>query len=147
MSTTVSFTPSMISAALKDLTITFQRINDEDVFRFGMSDEKSKSEMVFGLTCQGSNKEVVVMYAFREKQNITREHWSTAMVAVNTWNQEKLSPKVYFKRDDDGETQVKMESSYDFEKGVTQEQLSFWITRFIATSCSFNRWLQDEHGL
>ena len=55
----------------------------------------------------------------------------------NTWNREKLWPKTYAARDDEGVVRVFTEHNVDYEHGVSDEQLNQHIVCAVNTSMAF----------
>jgi len=60
-----------------------------------------------------------------------------ALEICNTWNTEKLWPKTYVMRDDEGVVRLYTEHNVDYEHGLTDEQLTLHLVCAINTSMMF----------
>lgn len=60
-----------------------------------------------------------------------------ALELANEWNAEKLWPKTYIGRDDEGAVRVNTEHNVDYEPGLTDEQLAQHLLCTVNTSMAF----------
>lgn len=63
--------------------------------------------------------------------------YAKALEVANDWNREKLWPKTYVARDDEGLVRINTEHNVDYEHGLTDEQLSQHLLCVINTSMAF----------
>lgn len=63
--------------------------------------------------------------------------YARALELCNTWNAEKLWPKTYVGRDEEGAVRVNTEHNVDYEAGLTDAQLSQHLVCTINTSMAF----------
>ncbi|GAA1624232.1 YbjN domain-containing protein [Leucobacter chromiireducens] len=66
-----------------------------------------------------------------------------AVEFCNTWNAEKLWPKTYARRDDEGMVRIHTEHNVDYEQGITDGQLSQQLICAINTGMSFYEQLNE----
>jgi hypothetical protein len=69
----------------------------------------------------------------RCKLTIGAEQRSTAMLAINDWNRERIWPKAYLRKEDDG-LALYGEMSVDLEYGVNDDQLARLLDCGLATA-------------
>lgn len=65
---------------------------------------------------------------------LTQEHELEALRLANEINTDKLFPKVYTQVTDDGQVVVRGELNIDYEKGVTDEQLTLHLRAAIGST-------------
>jgi hypothetical protein len=63
---------------------------------------------------------------------------------LDDWNRTKLFPKAYTVLPDDGAVGICAEQCYDFEAGVTREQLKYTVGVWIDTLLRFAQWVEDQ---
>jgi len=68
---------------------------------------------------------------------LTAFEYAKAVETANQWNLDKLWPKVYARRTDDGDVRLHCEHVVDYEFGLTDEQLAQHLVTIIATGCEF----------
>ena len=64
---------------------------------------------------------------------------------ANTWNAEKLWPKVYVRINDDGALAVHSEHTVDYEHGATPKQLDQHLSCAVSTSLGFFTSLDEAY--
>ncbi len=65
-------------------------------------------------------------------------------LALDDWNRTKLFPKAYTVLPDDGWVGICAEQAYDFEAGVTREQLKYAVGIWIDTLLRFADWIDEQ---
>ena len=68
----------------------------------------------------------------------------TVALMLDDWNRTKLFPKAYTVLPDDGMVGICAEQCYDFEAGVTREQLKYTVGVWIDTLLRFAQWVEDQ---
>jgi len=63
---------------------------------------------------------------------------------LDDWNRTKLFPKAYTVLPDDGMVGICAEQCYDFEAGVTRNQLKYTVGVWIDTLLRFAEWVDDQ---
>lgn len=66
------------------------------------------------------------------------------IVLLDDWNRTKLFPKAYTVLPDDGMVGVCAEHVFDFETGVTRDQLAFTIGSWLHTLLRFADWIDEQ---
>ena len=69
---------------------------------------------------------------------------ATLALVLDEWNRTRLSPKAYTVLPDDGRVGVCAEQCYDFELGVTPEQLSYTVGHWTDSLLRFAEWLDEQ---
>lgn len=90
----------------------------------------------------GENDELLCVRGFW-RGALSDEEYLTALELVNTWNREKLWPKTYVARDNEGRVRLNTELNVDYEHGITDEQLSQHLLCAVNTSMSFFETLNE----
>jgi hypothetical protein len=68
----------------------------------------------------------------------------TVALMLDDWNRTRLFPKAYTVLPDDGMVGICAEQCYDFEAGVTREQLKYTVGVWIDTLLRFAQWVEDQ---
>jgi hypothetical protein len=68
----------------------------------------------------------------------------TIALVLDDWNRTKLFPKAYTVLPDDGAVGICAEQVYDFEAGVTREQLKYTIGVWVDTLLRFAEWVEEQ---
>jgi Putative bacterial sensory transduction regulator len=63
---------------------------------------------------------------------------------LDDWNRTKLFPKAYTVLPDDGMVGICAEQCFDFEAGVTRDQLKYTIGGWIDTLLRFAQWVEEQ---
>jgi Putative bacterial sensory transduction regulator len=63
---------------------------------------------------------------------------------LDDWNRTRLFPKAYTVLPDDGMVGICAEQCYDFEAGVTREQLKYTVGVWVDTLLRFAQWVEDQ---
>lgn len=69
--------------------------------------------------------------------------YSRALELCNLWNADRLWPKTFVGRDDDGSLRLNAEHTVDYDPGVTDEQLAQHLRCAVGTSMAFFSTLND----
>ena len=70
--------------------------------------------------------------------------YEKAAEIANQWNLDKLWPKVYARRNDDGDVRLHGEHIVDYEHGLTDEQLLQHLVTVISAGCEFFEHLNEQ---
>lgn len=92
----------------------------------------------------GKNEEVLNIRA-NWRGRLADQDRPALLEICNDWNRDKIWPKTYVGRDDDGFVRVSAEVSVDHEHGLTDEQLSQQILCAISTSTEFFQTLDQAY--
>lgn len=68
----------------------------------------------------------------------------TLTLLLDEWNRTRLFPKAFTVLPDDGMVGICAEHSYDFETGVTREQLKYTVGVWLDTLLRFGNWVDDQ---
>jgi hypothetical protein len=68
----------------------------------------------------------------------------TVAMMLDDWNRTRLFPKAYTVLPDDGMVGICAEQCYDFEAGVTREQLKYTVGVWVDTLLRFAQWVEDQ---
>jgi Putative bacterial sensory transduction regulator len=68
----------------------------------------------------------------------------TVALMLDDWNRTKLFPKAYTVLPDDGAVGICAEQVFDFEAGVTREQLKYTVGIWIDTLLRFAEWVDEQ---
>ncbi len=63
---------------------------------------------------------------------------------LDDWNRTRLFPKAYTVLPDDGMVGICAEQCYDFEAGVTRDQLKYTVGVWVDTLLRFAQWVEDQ---
>jgi hypothetical protein len=63
---------------------------------------------------------------------------------LDDWNRTRLFPKAYTVLPDDGMVGICAEQCYDFESGVTRDQLKYTVGVWVDTLLRFAQWVEDQ---
>ena len=66
------------------------------------------------------------------------------MAVLDDWNRTKLFPKAYTVLPDDGMVGVCAEQAFDFDGGVTRDQLKYTVAAWIQTLLRFADWIDEQ---
>ncbi len=121
-------TMQRVKEAFESESWTYRVDSDGDV-------ASSWQQGYYFVTLQGKQQEILHVRG-QWRGELTAEQYAQAVEVCNTWNTEKLWPKTYARRTDDG-VRLNVELNVDFEEGVTDEQLSRQLNCVFATSESF----------
>lgn len=84
----------------------------------------------------GESDELLCVRGFWRGE-LTENDYANALEITNQWNREKLWPKTYVARDDEGKVRINSEHNVDYEHGLSDEQLTQHLLCVINTSMSF----------
>ncbi|WP_427871062.1 YbjN domain-containing protein [Leucobacter luti] len=90
----------------------------------------------------GNSDEMLCVRGFW-RGRLEEADYARALEACNAWNSEKIWPKVYVARDDEGYGRVNAELNVDYEHGLTDEQLTQHLICAINTSMGFFEHLNE----
>jgi hypothetical protein len=91
----------------------------------------------------GPKREVLQARMYLNRRFPVEARAGVAMV-LDDWNRTKLFPKAYTVLPDDGLVGICGEQSFDFEAGVTKEQLKYTVGVWIDTLLRFAEWVQQQ---
>jgi hypothetical protein len=66
------------------------------------------------------------------------------VMMLDDWNRTKLSPKAYTLLPDDGLVGIGAEQCFDFELGMTREQLAYTVASWIDSLLRFAEWVDEQ---
>ena len=91
----------------------------------------------------GEKKEVVQARLYLNRR-FSVDLRPTVALLLDDWNRTKLFPKAYTVLPDDGAVGICAEHVFDFEAGVTREQLKYTIGVWIDTLLRFAEWVDEQ---
>jgi hypothetical protein len=91
----------------------------------------------------GEKKEVVQARLYLNRR-FSVDLRPTVALMLDDWNRTKLFPKAYTVLPDDGAVGICAEQVFDFEAGVTREQLKYTIGVWIDTLLRFAEWVDEQ---
>jgi len=91
----------------------------------------------------GDSREVLQARLYLNRRFSVDLRPSVALM-LDDWNRTKLFPKAYTVLPDDGMVGICAEQCYDFEAGVTREQLKYTVGVWIDTLLRFAQWVEDQ---
>ena len=91
----------------------------------------------------GDRKEVLQARLYL-KRRFTVDLRPSIALLVDDWNRTKLFPKAYTVLPDDGVVGICAEQAYDFETGVTRQQLKYTVGVWIDTLLRFAEWVDEQ---
>jgi len=91
----------------------------------------------------GERKEVVQARLYLNRR-FSVDLRPTVALMLDDWNRTKLFPKAYTVLPDDGVVGICAEHVYDFESGVTRDQLKYTIGVWIDTLLRFAEWVDEQ---
>ncbi|EME15404.1 type III secretion system chaperone family protein [Rhodococcus triatomae] len=89
----------------------------------------------------GSGELLCVRGFWRGK--LDESEYVRALELCNAWNSEKLWPKTYLERDDEGSIRVNAELNVDYEHGLSDEQLRQHLVCAVNTGMTFFEHLNE----
>lgn len=84
----------------------------------------------------GEQEELLCVRGFW-RGRLDESDYVKALELCNTWNADRIWPKVYIGRDDEGRGRINAELNVDYEPGLTDEQLSQHLRCAVNTGMSF----------
>ena len=91
----------------------------------------------------GERKEVIQARLYLNRR-FSVDLRPTVALMLDDWNRTKLFPKAYTVLPDDGVVGICAEHVFDFEAGVTREQLKYTIGVWIDTLLRFAEWVDEQ---
>ncbi len=91
----------------------------------------------------GERREVLQARLYLNRRFDVELRPSVALMLAD-WNRTRLFPKAYTVLPDDGMVGICAEQCYDFEAGVTREQLKYTVGVWIDTLLRFAQWVEDQ---
>lgn len=70
-------------------------------------------------------------------------HYLRALELCNEWNSERIWPKTYLGRDDEGMVRINTELNVDYEHGLTDDQLLQHLVCAVNTSMGFFEYVNE----
>jgi len=147
MSTVEKFSRLMIEKHLKSHDLKYLTDPDGDFFVHYAYDSEIDCEMTVYLGAEGKNNEIYCIRVSTDRR-FGRDQWGPCLIACNTWNEKRRWPKAYlYRREDDEEAQIMLETQIDLEKGVHQELLDDITMSTVFAGYQFWKWLREEQML
>ncbi|HSY15182.1 MAG TPA: YbjN domain-containing protein [Jatrophihabitantaceae bacterium] len=128
-------------------TPALQQILDEYGLRHGIDDDGDlavrweKCSVFFFY--YGERREVLQARLYLNRRFTVEMRPSIALL-LDDWNRTKLFPKAYTVLPDDGAVGICAEQVFDFESGVTREQLKYTVGVWIDTLLRFCEWVDEQ---
>lgn len=122
-------TSERVQSALSALDWNFRIDEDGDIgggWEFG----------TFFFFLNGESDELLCVRGFW-RGRLEPVDWLTALELCNEWNAEKIWPKAYAARDEEGYVRLNVEVNVDYEHGLTDEQLAQHLVCAVNTGMSF----------
>lgn len=148
MATVRKFERGMIETYLKKKKWNYLQDRDGD-FRVEFThDTDLGCELTAWFICGGAKEEIYAVWLTSDLR-IAKSQWARAVLACNTWNDQKRWPKASLHiPNDDTEivASIRLEGQLDLETGVHQEFLEGFSESILWGGTLFWQWLHQEQG-
>ncbi|WP_053383699.1 type III secretion system chaperone family protein [Leucobacter celer] len=91
----------------------------------------------------GNSDELLCVRGFW-RGRLESDDYGRALETCNIWNADKLWPKTYVGRDDEGMVRINTEHNVDYEHGITDEQLMQHLVCVVNTSMAFFEHINEQ---
>jgi hypothetical protein len=91
----------------------------------------------------GERREVLQARMYLTRRFSVESRPTLAMM-LDDWNRTKLSPKAYTLLPDDGLVGVGAEQCFDFELGMSRDQLTYTVASWIDSLLRFAEWVDEQ---
>jgi hypothetical protein len=91
----------------------------------------------------GEQREVLQARMYMSRRFAVEARPSLAMM-LDDWNRTKLAPKAYTVLPDDGLVGVGAEQCFDFELGMTRDQMAYTVATWIDSLLRFAEWVDEQ---
>jgi hypothetical protein len=91
----------------------------------------------------GEKREVLQARLYLNRRFTVEMRPSVALM-LDDWNRTKLFPKAYTVLPDDGMVGICAEQCFDFEAGVTRDQLKHTVGVWVDTLIRFSEWVDEQ---